>query len=106
MGEARVSNTAEKSFLPRVFKKDKRAAKSKAVDINIAVDMLNYASVEHIDAVYLVSGDGDFIPLIQAVMRKGKGVHLMALSDGLNQELPLCVDDYVCIDDRLFKPKQ
>ena len=94
------------NIFPRVFKKDNRSAKSKAVDINIAVDMLNYASLENLDAVYLLSGDGDFIPLIQAVMRKGMRVHLMALSDGLNPQLPMSVDEYECIDDSLFERKQ
>lgn len=94
------------NIFPRVFKKDNRSAKSKAVDINIAVDMLNYASLENLDAVYLLSGDGDFIPLIQAVMRKGMRVHLMALSDGLNPLLSTAVDEFECIDDSLFKPKQ
>lgn len=94
------------NIFPRVFKKNNRQAKSKAVDINIAVDMLNYASLESLDAVYLLSGDGDFIPLIQAVMRKGMRVHLMALSDGLNPLLPTAVDEFECIDDSLFKPKQ
>ena len=94
------------NIFPRVFKKDNRSAKSKAVDINIAVDMLNYASLENLDAVYLLSGDGDFIPLIQAVMRKGTRVHLMALSDGLNPQLPIAVDEFECIDDKLFAKKQ
>lgn len=93
-------------IFPRVFKKDNRSAKSKAVDINIAVDMLNYASPENLDVMYLVSGDGDFLPLIEAVMRKGMRVHLMALSDGLNPQLPISVDEFECIDDRLFEVKQ
>ena len=90
-------------IFPRVFKKENRQMKSKAVDINIAVDMLNYSSPEYLDAVYLLSGDGDFVPLIQAVIRKGMRVHLMALSDGLNSQLPISVDEYECIDSRLFE---
>ena len=93
-------------IFPRVFKKDNRSAKSKAVDINIAVDMLNYASLENLDAVYLLSGDGDFIPLIQAVMHKGVQVNLLALSDGLNPKLPISADKFDCIDRFLFKAKE
>ena len=92
-----------KGFLfPKVFKKLRKSQKSKGVDINIAIDMLNHASSGSIDVMYLLSGDGDFIPLIKAVMQKGVRVHLMALSEGLNNKLPISVDVYECIDDRLF----
>ncbi len=90
-------------IFPCVFKKENKSARSRLVDISIVIDMLNYASPEKIDAVYLLSGDGDFIPLIKAVMRKGVRVYLMALSDGLNPELPLSVDEFECIDNRLFQ---
>ena len=65
--------------------------------------MLNSASLGNVDALYLVSGDGDFIPLIQAVMRKGMQVNLLALSDGLNPQLPISVDEFECIDFLLFQ---
>lgn len=94
------------NVFPRVFKKANRQTRSKGVDLNIAIDMLNYATPENLDVVYLLSGDGDFVPLIQAVMRKGVQVNLMALSDGLNPQLSICVDEFECIDRRLFKKKQ
>jgi uncharacterized LabA/DUF88 family protein len=88
---------------PRVFKKARKEQKVRAVDINIAVDMLSYASLSNVDAVCLISGDGDFIPLIEAVLRKGKRVYVSALSSGLNPELPRHVDEYTCLDERLFR---
>lgn len=91
------------NVFPRVFKKAQRQVRSKGVDLSIAIDMLNYASLGNVDALYLVSGDGDFIPLIQAVMRKGVQVNLLALSDGLNPELPISVDEFECIDSRLLR---
>jgi len=93
-------------IFPCVFKKVNKSTRSRLVDINITIDMLNYASPENLDVLYLVSGDGDFLPLIKAVMRKGMRVHLMALSDGLNPQLPISVDEYECIDDRLFERTQ
>lgn len=93
------------NVFPRLFKKENKSAKSKAVDINIAVDMLNYAAPENVDVIFLVSGDGDFIPLLQAVMRRGVQVGLMALSDGLNPDLLTCVDYFEPLDTILFEDK-
>jgi uncharacterized LabA/DUF88 family protein len=91
------------NIVPKVFKRDNKRAKSHAVDINIAIDVLEYASLDIVDDIYLISGDGDYIPLIETVMRKGKRVHVMALSDGLHDQLQHCADSFKCIDDRLFK---
>ena len=88
---------------PRVFKKFNRQAHSKGVDLSIAIDMLNSASLGNVDVLCLVSGDGDFIPLIEAVMRKGVQVNLLALSDGLNPQLPISADEFECIDFLLFQ---
>ena len=90
-------------LFPRVYKKTKQSERSKGVDINITIDMLDYARLENVDTMYLLSGDGDFIPLIEAVMRLGKRVNVMALSDGLNPQLKYCADEFECIDDKLFQ---
>ncbi len=96
----------EGHIFPYVFKKSQKSARSRLVDISTAIDMLNYASPEKLDAMYLISGDGDFIPLIKEVMHKGIRVYLMALSSGLNPQLPISVDEFECIDDRLFQSKK
>ena len=90
-------------IFPHVFKKEAKEARSRLVDISITIDMLHYASLQMLDAVFLVSGDGDFIPLIKEVMRRGVRVHLMALSSGLNPKLPISGDEFECIDSRLLK---
>ena len=54
----------------RVFKDANGEVSMKAnVDIEIAIDMLTMA--EHVDRMILVSGDGDFAPLVDAVSSKG-----------------------------------
>lgn len=54
----------------RVFKNaDGEIAVKANVDIELAVDMLTIA--DRVDKVVLVSGDGDFVPLIEAVAAKG-----------------------------------
>ena len=90
-------------IVPHVFKKKAKQLRSRLVDISITIDMLNHASPNILDAVYLISGDGDFIPLIKEVMRRGVKVHLMALSSGLSRNLPISGDEFECIDSRLLK---
>jgi len=90
-------------IVPHIFKKKEKEARSRLVDISITIDMLHYASLQMLDAVYLISCDGDYIPLIKEVMRRGVKVHLMALSIGLNPKLPVSGDEFECIDSRLLK---
>jgi len=90
------------SVVPKVFKKPSQGLKSRQVDINIAIDMLNHATPSQVDRMLLVSGDGDFIPLIQEVMRHGIQVHISALSDGLNPKLKVVADMFTLLDDSMF----
>jgi len=65
--------------------------------------MLNSSLMENVDALYLLSGDGDFVPLIREVMRRGKQVYVMALSDGLNPELQVTADGFELLDSKIFQ---
>jgi len=89
-------------LMPRVFKKPEKAAKRKGVDINITVDALTHTYRNSLDIVYLVTGDGDYLPLIEEVMRNGKQVFLAALSDGLSPSLPNSVDHFFPLDNVFF----
>jgi uncharacterized LabA/DUF88 family protein len=88
---------------PKLFKKLKQSAKRKGVDISIAVDVLTHTHRDSIDIVYLISGDGDYKPLIEEVIRSGKQVYLAALSDGLNSDLSNIVDKFFDLDNIYFK---
>jgi uncharacterized LabA/DUF88 family protein len=46
------------------------------IDVELAVDMLSIA--DRCDRVILVSGDADFLPLVQAVVRRGVRVQIIA----------------------------
>jgi uncharacterized LabA/DUF88 family protein len=91
------------NLFPRVFKKLSRSAKTKGVDISITVDILKYTYQKNIDIVYLVGGDGDYLPVIQEVMGAGVQLHLAALSDGRSPSLPNAVDRFLDLDDIYFK---
>jgi len=41
-------------------------------DINMAVDMVENACDDNFDVAVLVSGDGDFVPAVRSVKKKGK----------------------------------
>lgn len=90
-------------IVPMVFKKLSNTRKSRQVDINIAIDMMRFAYQQSIDLLYLVSGDGDYLPLISEVMHNGKELYVAALSSGLKSELRDSVDDFHDLDNVLFK---
>ena len=90
-------------LVPLVFKKDKKSKKARNVDLQIIVDVMRYAFTDSVDRVYLATGDGDFIPLISEVMRRGKQVELLAFSSGLSPLLRSRVDRLHIIDDIFFK---
>ena len=89
--------------VPLVFKKLAQSKKTRNVDIQIVIDIMRYAFTDAIDRIYLASGDGDYIPLITEVMRRGKQVELLAFSSGLNPALLPLVDRVHKLDDKFFK---
>lgn len=94
--------TGSGQLVPIVFKKAAKSQKSRQVDIQIAIDMMRFANNAGIEMLYLVSGDGDYLPLLQEVTRLGKEVYLGALSSGLAPELQWVVDDFRTLDPLLF----
>lgn len=88
---------------PRVFKKLKKSVSGKGVDIQMTVDILTHTYQNNIDAVYLLSGDGDYIPLINEVMRMGKQVYVAAFSSGLAHKLKTVADEFTLLDDIYFE---
>jgi uncharacterized LabA/DUF88 family protein len=87
---------------PCVFQKTK-GRKAKGVDIQITVDILTHAYQDNCDAVYLMSGDGDYAPVIAEVQRLGKQVFVSAFSSGLSPQLRLMADRFQCLDGWYFQ---
>ena len=87
---------------PCVYKK-KKGEKGKGVDIKMTVDILTHVHHNNVDTVYLVSGDGDFLPIVKEVIHSGKNVFLAALSSGLNKKLLNYVDHFTDLDPMFFE---
>ncbi len=62
------------------------------LDIEIAVDMLTMA--QNLDVVVLVSGDGDFIRLVQAVQMRGIRFELISFGISTSNDLIAVVDQF------------
>jgi uncharacterized LabA/DUF88 family protein len=87
---------------PRVYKKLRASQKSRLVDINIVIDMMRHCYTDAVDVVYLLSGDGDFVHLVEEIARSGKQVCLGAFSSGLEPRLRSSVDQFYSLDDVFF----
>jgi len=84
----------------------------KCVDIQLAIEMLHYATVpDAYDVAILLSGDKDFVPALVRTRQKGKRVAIVSMKTGCNRALYESphVKDYniVWIDnflDKLIRP--
>lgn len=88
-----------------MFSKPKNRS-GKGVDIQTTVDVLTNVYQNNLDAVYLVSGDGGYAPLIHEAQRMGKHVVVAALSSGLSPKLKLIADSFVSLDNCYFEPEK
>lgn len=63
----------------------------KKVDIKIAIDMISLAYENEYDTAVLVSGDGDFIPVVKKIIELGKEIEIWAfkysLANALKEEV-------------------
>jgi uncharacterized LabA/DUF88 family protein len=97
-----------------VFMMETVGSGEKCVDIQLAVEMLHYATVPNAyDVAILLSGDKDFLPALIRTRQKGRKVGIVAFRAGCNRalyETPNVKDyDVVWMDDfldRLVVPKE
>jgi len=86
-------------FSPEVFKKSRREEKAKGVDIALTKDLLLHAYFDNYDVAVLISGDGDYVPVINEVKRFGKAVYVCSFAKaGLSQDLRLASDMFFEIE--------
>jgi len=86
------------SLTPSVHKKPAKAERSKGVDIQLCVDVLSQVYRHNVHAILLMTGDGDYAPLIDEATRNGVQVFLSAFSNGLSPILRDRVDSLYELD--------
>lgn len=91
------------NLVPQVFHKPRKNIKARNVDLQISIDVLRAAHLPTVDVILLLSGDGDYIPLIQEAARWGKEIWLGAFSSGLHPKLKHHVDVFQCLDEVFFE---
>jgi uncharacterized LabA/DUF88 family protein len=90
-------------IVPRIYHKAAQSRKTRNVDINIIIDMLRVAHLPSTELLILLSGDGDYLPVIEECMRLGKPVWVCSFSSGCHKELPYAVDLHVDLDEMFFE---
>jgi len=66
-------------------------------DIHMAVDMVEGATDDMFDIAIVVSGDGDFVPAVKAVQRKGKRVENIYLRKNFSRNLKQNCDNFLAL---------
>ena len=68
----------------------------KEVDVSLAVEMMEHALMNHFDVAIVVSGDRDYIPVIQKVQASGKRVEVASYEEFISndKELLMTADVY------------
>jgi len=76
-------------------------AKKADWDVGIVIDAIRTAPA--LDVVVLVSGDGDFIPLVEYLKNQGKRVEVMAFGRTTSSKLKETADEFIDLDEELSK---
>lgn len=62
-------------------------------DVGITVDAIRLSP--SIDAVIIVSGDGDYVPLVEYLQNQGKQVEVLAFGETTSSKLVEAADDFI-----------
>lgn len=77
-------------------------AKKADWDVGMAVDAIKMAS--KLDTIILATGDGDFIPLVEYLMKEGCQVEIISFSKSSSSRLQEVADDFIdmCEDPKKY----
>ncbi len=75
------------------------SSKQIGVDVQLATDVVTSAIRSSCDTIVIVSGDGDFIPVIDCVKASGKKIEFAAFSGFANMSLIEETDYFTYLDD-------
>ena len=88
--------------LKRVKKSQRR---QKSVDSLIAIDMVSKAYMDHYDIAFLVAGDEDFLPVVDAVKNTGKRVFGIYFDTWISQDLKNSFDEVLELSKGWFEDR-
>lgn len=97
-----IEKKATGQIIPFVRKKSNRSRKESICDIAIAVDVMRACYRDHAETVWIFSGDGDFVQLLEEVVHSGKRAYVSAFSSGFNEELRYVVDEFLPLEKYFF----
>ena len=66
-------------------------------DVGIAIDAVRLSSL--VDVIVLISGDGDFVPLIEYLKNQGRQVEVIAFSRSSSHKLKEVADDFTDLEE-------
>ena len=69
-------------------------------DVGLVMDVVRM--IDSIDVLVLVSGDGDFMPLVRWAQDRGKIVHVIAVTRNANAQLTELADEFKPIEPHLL----
>ena len=95
-------NTRSGQIIPFVRKKSSKSRKESICDIAIAVDVMRACYRDHAKTIWIFSGDGDFVSLLNEVVHSGKCVYASAFSSGFNEDIRYSVDEFMPLDKYFF----
>jgi uncharacterized LabA/DUF88 family protein len=72
------------------------------VDVEMTIDMLNAALVMDIDTAVIVSGDGDFVPVVEYLRGRGIRVEACGFQANTAREMILKASGYIDLDQYLI----
>lgn len=76
-------------------------AKKADWDVGIVIDAVRTSPA--LDVIVLVSGDGDFIALVEYLKNQGKRVEVMAFGKTTSAKLKEVADEFIDMDDNISK---
>ena len=65
-------------------------------DVGLAVDAIKFAP--KLDVVILISGDGDFVPLVEHLKSEGCQIEVLSFGKSTSQRLVEAADDFIDLD--------
>ena len=68
-------------------------AKKADWDVGMAIDVIRFSS--RLDVVVIVSGDGDFVPLVEYLQAQGVQVEVMGFAESTSHEIVEVADEFI-----------